>query len=149
MKLESLFGRINKSEKRVGRGIGSGKGKTAGRGTKGQLARTGKKIRPGFEGGQLPLAQRVPKMRGFKSIHPKAVTISLDKFNSYKDGTKVNAEFLVKEGFIENVRTPFKIVASTKYNKSLNFEVESITEGAKKQVANKNAKVKKDDEKSE
>ena len=55
MKLENLFGNINKDTKRVGRGIGSGKGKTAGRGTKGQLSRTGKKLRPGFEGGQLPL----------------------------------------------------------------------------------------------
>lgn len=140
MKLESLFGKVNKDNKRVGRGTGSGKGKTAGRGTKGQLARTGKKIRPGFEGGQLPLAQRVPKLRGFKSIHPKAVTISLDKLNGYKAGTKITTEFLVKEGFIENTRTSFKIVASEKYNNSLVFEVESLTAGAVKQVEKQNKK---------
>lgn len=139
MKLESLFGRVNKDSKRVGRGIGSGKGKTAGRGTKGQLSRTGKKLRPGFEGGQLPLAQRVPKLRGFKSIHPKAVTISMDKFNSYKASTKVDVAFLVKEGFIENERTSFKIVASDKYSNSLVFAVESMTAGAKA-LAEKSAK---------
>lgn len=139
MKLENLFGRVNKDSKRVGRGTGSGKGKTAGRGTKGQLARTGKKLRPGFEGGQLPLAQRVPKLRGFKSIHPKAVTISLDKFNSVKSGTKVDVAFLVKNAYIENERTAFKIVASDKYTNNLVFAVESITAGAKT-LAEKSAK---------
>jgi large subunit ribosomal protein L15 len=134
MKLENLFGRVNKKDKRLGRGIGSGTGKTAGRGTKGQLARTGKKLRPGFEGGQLPLAQRVPKLRGFKSPNEKAVTISLDRFNSYKEGTKVNVDFLVKEGFIETTKTKFKIVAGKKLEKSLKFEVEAMTDGAKKQI---------------
>jgi large subunit ribosomal protein L15 len=134
MKLENLFGRVNKNNKRLGRGIGSGTGKTAGRGTKGQLARTGKKLRPGFEGGQLPLVQRVPKLRGFKSPNPKKVTISIDRFNNYKEGTKVNPEFLVKEGFIDTEKTPFKIVAGKVFNKNLKFETESMTEGAKKQV---------------
>lgn len=134
MKLENLFGNINKNTKRVGRGIGSGKGKTAGRGTKGQLSRTGKKLRPGFEGGQLPLVQRVPKRPGFKSLTKKAITLSLDKFNSLKAGSKVDVELLVKEGFITDRHTKFKIVASTKYTNNLVFEVDSITEGAKKQA---------------
>ena len=132
MKLENLFGNINKDTKRVGRGIGSGKGKTAGRGTKGQLSRTGKKLRPGFEGGQLPLVQRVPKRPGFKSLTPKAITLPLDKFNDLKAGSKVTIDMLVKEGFIDNVRTKFKVVASSKYTNNLIFEVEAITEGAKK-----------------
>lgn len=140
MKLSNLFGRVNKDKKRVGRGIGSGVGKTSGRGTKGQLSRTGKKIRPGFEGGQLPLAQRVPKMRGFKSIHPKAVVIKISEFNKYKDGTKVDAKFLVKEGFIATEKTSFKIVATGKLEKSIAFEVESMTEGAKKQAAGNSKK---------
>lgn len=134
MKLESLFGKVNKDKKRVGRGTGSGIGKTAGRGTKGQLSRTGKKLRPGFEGGQLPLAQRVPKLRGFKSIKPKAITISLDHFDNYKDGTKINVDFLVKEGFIANARTNFKIVAGRNFAKALVLDTESATEGAKKQI---------------
>lgn len=137
MKLETLFGLINKDTKRVGRGIGSGKGKTAGRGTKGQLSRTGKKLRPGFEGGQLPLVQRVPKRPGFKSLSKKAVTIPLDKLNQIKAGTKVTAEVLVKEGFIDNERTKFKIVASTKYTNNLIIETEAITDGAKKQATPK------------
>lgn len=134
MKLENLFGKVSASSKRVGRGIGSKKGKTAGRGTKGQLSRTGKKIRPGFEGGQLPLAKRLPKTPGFKSIRPKTITITLDRFETYKDGTKVTVDFLVKEKFIENIRTPYKIVAGQKYQKSLIFDKVNMTDGARKQA---------------
>ena len=134
MKLESLFGNITKSEKRVGRGIGSGKGKTSGRGTKGQLARTGKKIRPGFEGGQLPLAQRVPKRPGFKAFSLKAVTLPLSVFNGLKKGSKVSVETLISEGLIENSRTKYKVVASARYTNELNFELTNMTVGAKKQA---------------
>lgn len=134
MKLESLFGNVAKKTKRVGRGIGSKKGKTAGRGTKGQLSRTGKKIRPGFEGGQLPLAKRLPKTPGFKSIRPKEVTLNLDRFVSYKDGTKVTVEFLVREKFIENARTPYRVVAGKKYKNSLTFDNIKMSVGAKKQI---------------
>jgi large subunit ribosomal protein L15 len=135
MKLENLFGQVNKDKKRLGRGIGSKKGKTSGRGTKGQLARTGKKIRPGFEGGQLPLVQRLPKRRGFKSIKPESTTISLDRFNDLKSGTKVTVEFLVKEGIIANKKSPFKIVAGRHFSNTIELAVEEVTEGAKKQVA--------------
>lgn len=143
MKLETLFGNINKDSKRVGRGIGSGKGKTAGRGTKGQLSRTGKKLRPGFEGGQLPLVQRVPKRPGFKALTTKAITLPLDKFNTVKANSKVTVESLVKDGFISDIRTKFKIVANSKYTNNLNFEVEAITAGAKKQATPKTPKAEK------
>jgi large subunit ribosomal protein L15 len=133
MKLENLFGNINKTGKRLGRGIGTGKGKTAGRGTKGQLSRTGKKLRPGFEGGQLPLVQRVPKRPGFKALTPQAITLPLDKFNALKSGSKVTVDTLVKEGFLANKRTAYKVVASKKYTNTLVFELDSMTEGAKKQ----------------
>ena len=139
MKLENLFGNINKDAKRVGRGIGSGKGKTAGRGTKGQLSRTGKKIRPGFEGGQLPLAQRVPKKPGFKSMKPKAVTISLEKLNGVKADSKINATKLFELGFIDSVTEKFKIVSSEKYQNTLVFETEAMSAGAKK-IAEKTSK---------
>ncbi len=142
MKLESLYGNIAKDSKRIGRGIGSGKGKTAGRGTKGQLSRTGKKIRPGFEGGQLPLTKRLPKTPGFKSIRPKEVTISLDRFAKYKDGSKINLEFLVKENFIKSNRTPYRVVAGKKFQKLLNFDNIKMTEGARKQIKSKNEKIK-------
>lgn len=135
MKLETLFGNIKTDSKRIGRGIGSGKGKTAGRGTKGQLSRSGKKLRPGFEGGQLPLAQRVPKKPGFKALTAKAVTLPLDKFNSFKKGSKVTLDTLVTAGMIANTRTRYKIVASSKYTNELTFELEKMTENAKKQAA--------------
>ena len=133
MKLSNLFGLTNKDNKRVGRGIGSGKGKTAGRGTKGQLARTGKKLRPGFEGGQLPLAQRVPKMRGFKAIGPKVTTITMDQLNGIKSGTKINAESLFSAGLINGLRENYKIVAGKNYKNSLVFETDKLTAGAKSQ----------------
>jgi large subunit ribosomal protein L15 len=134
MKLENLFGNVQTDGKRVGRGIGSGKGKTSGRGTKGQLARTGKKIRPGFEGGQLPLVQRVPKRPGFKALTSKAVTLPLSAFNGLKKGSKVTVETLVSGGMIENNRTKYKVVADAKYSNELHFELEKMTEGAKKQA---------------
>lgn len=143
MKLENLFGNITKDSKRVGRGIGSGKGKTAGRGTKGQLSRTGKKLRPGFEGGQLPLVQRVPKRPGFKALTKKATTLPLDKFNGFKPGSKVTTDTLIKEGLIENKHTRYKIVASAKYTNNLSFEIESITGGAKKQATHEAPKAEK------
>lgn len=134
MRLESLFGQENTGKKRLGRGIGSKKGKTAGRGTKGQLSRTGKKIRPGFEGGQLPLVQRVPKRKGFRSIRPKSTAISLDRFNGYKKGTKINLEFLIKENFIEDKKSPYKILAGQKWDQSVSVEVEALSQGARKQI---------------
>ncbi len=134
MKLEYLFGRVTEDKKRVGRGIGSKKGKTAGRGTKGQKARTGGNIRPGFEGGQLPLARRLPKLRGFKSRTPKAVTIPMDFFNKFKNDSKINVDFLVKEGLIENNKTAYKVVAGKNYTGSHVFDLEFMSEGAKKQI---------------
>jgi len=83
MKYNELQVAKNRSGKRVGRGIAGGQGKTAGRGTKGQSARTGGKVRPGFEGGQTPLAVRLPKLPGFRSIRPKAENVytgQLDQF---------------------------------------------------------------------
>jgi large subunit ribosomal protein L15 len=131
MKLETLFGNIKKDAKRVGRGIGSGKGKTAGRGTKGQLSRTGKKIRPGFEGGQLPLAQRLPKKPGFKALTAKATTLPLNKFNHLKKGSTVTVETLVAEGMIKNIRSRYKVVLSPKYTNELKFDLEKMSETAR------------------
>lgn len=143
MKLESLFGNIKQDTKRVGRGIGSGKGKTAGRGTKGQLSRTGKKIRPGFEGGQLPLVQRVPKKPGFKALTAKAITLPLDKFNHLKKGSKVTVETLVAEGMIENIRSRYKVVMSTKYTNELTFDLEKMSESTRKLTAKPEKKAEK------
>ncbi|MEO5950173.1 MAG: 50S ribosomal protein L15 [Candidatus Saccharimonadales bacterium] len=95
-----------KNKKRVGRGIAAGQGKTAGRGTKGQGARTGKKLPTMFQGGQRPLVQAVPKARGFKSKRTPAQVVYLDHLNAFKGKTVDNA-LLFAEGLIA---TPFQAV---------------------------------------
>ena len=84
MKYHELNAPKKKAAKRVGRGISAGQGKTAGRGTKGQSARSGGKRRPGFEGGQTPLMMRTPKLRGFRSIRTKAETVYTGQINNLK-----------------------------------------------------------------
>lgn len=120
MNLNNLS-KITKSHKRKGRGISAGQGKTAGRGTKGQLSRTGKKLRPGFEGGQMPLAQRLPKKRGFRSRNVKLQTVRLDRLNILKDGAIVTIEQLQKAGIIRSKTV--KIVLGSKLEKKLTVQV--------------------------
>ena len=96
MKYHELTSTSQKSPKRVGRGIAAGQGKTAGRGTKGQGARTGSSKRPGFEGGQNPLMQRLPKLRGFRSLKPKAENVYTDQLVAL--GTKVDNKVLAEKG---------------------------------------------------
>ena len=89
------------SKKRLGRGIGSGQGKTAGKGSKGQNARSGGGVRPGFEGGQLPLFQRLPK-RGFKNhTRVEYAVINVSDLNVFEDGQVVDADALVAKGFFK------------------------------------------------
>ena len=115
-----------KNKRRLGRGISAGQGKTAGRGTKGQKSRTGKKIRPGFEGGQMPLVQRLPKKRGFRPRTAKPQTVRLERLNSLKDGTKVDAELLIKEGIVRKGR--IKIVVGGELSKKLSVHVPASKE---------------------
>lgn len=96
MKYHELTSTKKKSGKRVGRGIAAGQGKTAGRGTKGQGARTGFSKRPGFEGGQNPLMQRLPKLRGFKSFKQKAENVYTDQLAAL--GAKVDNKVLAEKG---------------------------------------------------
>ncbi len=105
-KYHELQATENRSRKRVGRGIAAGGGKTAGRGTKGQNSRTGKKLRATFQGGQRGLVQAVPKARGFKSIRTPAQVVYLDTLNELAGKTVDNA-LLFEEGFIG---TPFQAV---------------------------------------
>jgi large subunit ribosomal protein L15 len=103
MKYNQLSLQKNKAKKRVGRGIAAGQGKTAGRGTKGQGSRTGKGRRPGFEGGQNPIMQRSPKLRGFKAFWDKPITFTTDKANAL--GGVVDNFTLFEAGFIDS---PYK-----------------------------------------
>lgn len=108
MKYNELKVTASKRRHRVGRGISAGQGKTAGRGTKGQNSRTGSTARPGFEGGQNPLMQRLPKNRGFTQFRAAATTISTDLLTAVKG--LVNTESLYKAGLVDNPHVKAKLV---------------------------------------
>jgi len=114
MKIHELTLTPAKPRKRVGRGIGSGKGKTAGRGTKGQNARSGGGVRPGFEGGQNPLAKRLPKKRGFVPVsRVEFATINLTQLDALK-GATVSNQTLMEQGVVKSLRTPVKVLGTGK-----------------------------------
>lgn len=123
-----------KARKRIGRGIGSGYGKTAGKGHKGQLARSGGGTRPGFEGGQLPLFQRLPK-RGFKSLnHKEYQLVSLDDLNLFENGQLVDNASLFEKGLIKNLNGLVKVLANGEVQKSLTVKVQKVSQGAKDSI---------------
>lgn len=119
-----------KPSKRVGRGSGSGHGTTSGRGTKGQKARAGGNIRPGFEGGQMPLAMRIPKKRGFRSRTPQPTVFNFRDFAETPKGTKVSIEWLVSEGLISNIKTPVKLLGLGEVPAGITFELPQISKSA-------------------
>lgn len=121
-----------KSSKRIGRGHGSGWGKTAGKGHKGQKARSGGSIRPGFEGGQMPLQRRVPK-RGFNNIFAKnVVAINLSTLNrKFNDGDTVDVQALVEAGVVKNGFDAVKVLANGKIEKKLTVKLSAFSESAK------------------
>ena len=121
--------------KRLGRGIGSGLGKTSGKGHKGQWARSGGGVRPGFEGGQMPLIRKVPK-RGFTNIFKKEYTIvNLEQLNAFDDGAVVNAEKLLKKGIVSKIE-PYglKILGDGKLTKKLTVKANKFSESAAKAI---------------
>lgn len=110
-----------KKNKRLGRGVASGKGKTAGRGTKGQKSRSGYNLPRSFEGGQTPLIQRLPKMKGFKSRRIKPTVIRLENLEGkFKDGETVNLKTLLEKRLISDTKKPVKILGG-KLTKKLKF----------------------------
>jgi len=113
----------SKNKKRIGRGLSAGQGKTAGRGTKGQKSRSGFNLPRKFEGGQTPLSMRLAKLPGFKSIHKKAVVISLDQISaSYKAGEVVSLKTLSDKNLIDaNVRK-VKILSNGKLTVAITFD---------------------------
>ena len=120
--------------KRLGRGVGSGLGKTSGRGHKGAKARSGGGKRPGFEGGQMPLTRRLPK-RGFTNIYRKEYAIvNVSALNTLDDGTVVTAEVLRDNGFIKDVRDSVKILGGGELTKKLTVSVDKVTESAKQKI---------------
>ena len=121
------------ARKRVGRGIGSGLGKTSGRGQKGQKARTGGGVRRGFEGGQTPLYRRLPK-RGFKNVNSKTYTeVTLSMLNKSK-ATDVTPETLLAEGIIGKIKDGVVILGSGKLEKKLNVKATRFTATASEKI---------------
>ena len=120
--------------KRKGRGAGTGNGKTAGRGHKGQKARSGGKIRVGFEGGQMPLARRIPK-RGFNNIYARPLTeVKLYQLNAFEDGAVVNAEVLLEKGIIAGCKYGLKVLSNGELTKKITVQAAAFSESAKAKI---------------
>ena len=134
MKIEDLKPAVKKtSSRRVGRGMGSGLGKTSGKGHKGQKARTGGGVRRGFEGGQTPLYRRLPK-RGFNNKFAKTYTeVTLTMLNKSK-ATDVTADSLLEEGIIGKVNDGIVVLATGKLDKKLNVKATRFTAAAKEKI---------------
>ena len=129
MKYNELQVGPNKDRKRVGRGIAGGGGKTAGRGTKGQNSRTGKKLRPMFQGGQRPLAQAVPKKRGFKSLKMPAQVVYLDHLNAFA-GKMVDNAVLFEEGYISTPFHSVKVISRGELSVKVDLKVQAASKSA-------------------
>ena len=118
----------------VGRGIGSGTGKTSGKGHKGQNARSGGGVRPGFEGGQMPLYRRLPK-RGFTNIFAKQyVAINVEELNKFDDGADVTAETLIEKRVISKALDGVKILGRGEVTKKVNVKVAKYSASAKEKI---------------
>lgn len=128
MKYNQLNVKSNKSPKRVGRGIAAGQGKTAGRGTKGQNARTGGRVRPGFEGGQLPLYKRLPKLPGFRSNRPKAENVYTGQLDAL--GTNVDNFTVAEAGLVSNPYVRVKLVVKGEVTKKVTVKLQGASENA-------------------
>ena len=136
MKLHELSpaeGSVSKAY-RKGRGEGSGNGKTAGRGQKGQKARSGGGVRPGFEGGQMPLARRIPK-RGFNNIFAKPLEIvNLSALNAFADGDTVTAQALLDKGILSKCEYGYKVLGNGKLAKKVTVEASAFSKSAKEAI---------------
>ena len=123
-----------KDAKRIGRGHGSGWGKTSGKGHKGQKARAGRGMRVGFEGGQMPLQRRIPK-RGFNNIFAKEiVSINVGSLNRFEDGAVVDAAALVEAGLVKNYFDGIKILGNGELKKNITVKVDAYSESAKAKI---------------
>ena len=136
MKMHELapaFG-STKEAKRIGRGHGSGNGKTAGKGHKGQKARAGHGMRPGFEGGQMPLQRRIPK-RGFNNIFATEwAAINVSALEVFEDGSVVDAAALADKGIIKKANLPIKVLGNGKLTKKLEVKLNAYSASAAEKI---------------
>jgi len=124
-----------KKKKRVGRGIGSGHGKTSTRGQDGQWSRSGGGVRPGFEGGQMPLSRRLPK-RGFTNIFAKEyATVNVSELNGFEDGTEVTVELLKEKRIIRKTYDGLKVLGNGEITKKLTVKAAKFTSTAAEKIA--------------
>ncbi len=124
----------NRQRKRAGRGPGSGLGKTAGRGHKGQKSRSGYSRRAGFEGGQMPLYRRLPK-RGFTNVFAKRwVVLNVRDLNRFEEGSTVSPEFLVGSGYVKNLRDGVRVLGQGELEKKLTVKAHHFSESARKKI---------------
>jgi large subunit ribosomal protein L15 len=124
----------NRKPKRVGRGIGTGHGKTATRGSKGQKSRSGTSIRPGFEGGQMPLHRRLPK-RGFHNVFRKEYAIvNLERLAEFEAGAKVGPEILQEKGIVKSPKDGIKILGSGELHHAIHVRTHKISKSALEKI---------------
>lgn len=130
-----------KSPKRVGRGTGSGLGRNSGKGEKGQWSRSGGGVRPGFEGGQMPLFRRLPK-RGFTNIFAKQyVSINVDRLNVFENGTEVTPELLLETRVISKIKDGVKILGNGELTKNLTVKATKFSKTAAEKIEAAGGKV--------
>ncbi len=124
----------HKSKKRLGRGMASGHGKTSGKGHKGQKARSGGGVRPGFEGGQTPLFQRLPK-RGFTNINRKEYQIvNLETLNQFEEGTEITPQTLLDKGIVKKSKVNVKVLGNGSVDKKLTVKAHKFSSAAKEAI---------------
>jgi len=146
MKLHELrpaVGGGTKAKKRLGRGTATGQGKTSGRGQKGQGARSGGGVRPGFEGGQMPLMRRLPKI-GFDNtrFEKKYSVINIDRLNDFEDGTVVDAQLLKDRKVIKKIeKDGLKVLGNGEFNKKITIKASKFTKSAIKKIEAAGGKV--------
>jgi large subunit ribosomal protein L15 len=130
-----------KASKRVGRGVASGSGKTAGRGTKGYNSRSGGGVRPGYEGGQMPLQRRLPK-RGFTNIFKKNIAvINIRDLAKFDKGSVVDTAALIQAGLVKGKRDGVKLLGQGEINYSLDVRVNQISQSAREKIETAGGKV--------
>ena len=137
MKLNELRNENAKTRKRVGRGAGSGLGKTSGKGHKGQNARSGGGVRPGFEGGQLPLFRRLSK-RGFNNYNFRTVyaTVNVGDLERFEEGTTVTKELLIEVGLVKKELDGIKVLGNGELTKKLTVKADKFSSTAKAKIEN-------------
>ena len=136
MKLHELSppAKSRKSDKRLGRGVGSGWGKTAGRGTKGYNSRSGGGVRPGYEGGQMPIQRRLPK-RGFTNIFRKKIAvINIRDLSTFKGGSLVDEIALAKAGLIKGKKNGIKLLGQGDISIALNIKLSHVSKSAREKI---------------